>query len=161
MSKKVKNKTRNPPLSALDKFIYFLGLAFSLVLVSLFIILLLQIKDYIAFSNEFIVAYSSKASLFWAFPFLIFILFHWSFPKILFFVPTFTSIHLNDKNSSWYYWWTIIIISWIRTRWFYYFSKIISWKLIWTITTCWFIIFFINDNIICSTLESPPFCYIL
>lgn len=75
MSKKSKkkNRSRRPPLSLLDKSIYWLGLILSFILSLLFVYCFEDITGVIAFRDSAIVAYNSHASFLFVMPLLLYV----------------------------------------------------------------------------------------
>jgi hypothetical protein len=72
-NRKETKKHLRPPLTFLDKSIYFLGILFSLLAAMLSVIFFSSISDVIAFSKPGTVAYSSHASSLLVFPVVLFL----------------------------------------------------------------------------------------
>lgn len=75
MSKKSKKKNRScrPPLSLLDKSIYWLGLLLSVIFALLFVFCFEDITNAIAFRDSLVVAYNSHASFLFVMPLLLYV----------------------------------------------------------------------------------------
>ena len=75
MSKKSKkkNRSRRPPLSLLDKSIYWLGLILSFIFSLLFVYCFEDITGVIAFRDSAVVAYNSHASFLFVMPLLLYV----------------------------------------------------------------------------------------
>lgn len=75
MSKKAKKKNRScrPPLSLLDKSIYWLGLLLSVIFALLFVFCFEDITNAIAFRDSLVVAYNSHASFLFVMPLLLYV----------------------------------------------------------------------------------------
>jgi hypothetical protein len=88
-----RSKTRNeqrgcrPPLSLLDKFVYYVAIILSFVLSLIVVFLIRDIWSYIAFRDAFVIAYQNRASFLFILPILLYM----EMSSLIFFITTLES----------------------------------------------------------------------